>query len=44
MFFFSDHPQKKAQKRKFRDENLDEDMDIEPQLKYKGMIKSSPAL
>uniref|UniRef100_A0A3B3XUI3 Uncharacterized protein n=1 Tax=Poecilia mexicana TaxID=48701 RepID=A0A3B3XUI3_9TELE len=27
---------KKTQKRKFRDDNLDEDMDVEPQLKYKA--------
>lgn len=27
---------KKTQKRKFRDDNFDEDMDIEPQLKYKA--------
>ncbi|TKS85555.1 RRP12-like protein [Collichthys lucidus] len=27
---------KKTQKRKFRDDNLDEDMDIEPDLKYKA--------
>ncbi|XP_022619336.1 RRP12-like protein [Seriola dumerili] len=27
---------KKSQKRKFRDDNFDEDMDIEPQLKYKA--------
>lgn len=34
--FFSLHLQKKSQKRKFQDDNLDEDMDVEPQLKYKG--------
>ncbi|CAG6017279.1 unnamed protein product [Menidia menidia] len=28
---------KKSQKRKFRDNNFDDDMDIEPQLKYKGI-------
>ncbi|XP_070696619.1 RRP12-like protein [Pempheris klunzingeri] len=27
---------KKSQKRKFRDDNFDDDMDIEPQLKYKA--------
>lgn len=27
---------KKSQKRKFRDNNLDDDMDVEPQLKYKA--------
>merc|ERR1712035_110364 len=27
---------KKTQKRKFQDDNFDEDMDIEPQLKYKA--------
>ncbi|XP_041645902.1 RRP12-like protein [Cheilinus undulatus] len=27
---------KKTQKRKFRDDNFDEDMDVEPQLKYKA--------
>uniref|UniRef100_A0A3Q3L512 Ribosomal RNA processing 12 homolog n=1 Tax=Mastacembelus armatus TaxID=205130 RepID=A0A3Q3L512_9TELE len=27
---------KKSQKRKFRDDNFDEDMDIQPQLKYKA--------
>ncbi|XP_071336805.1 RRP12-like protein [Trachinotus anak] len=27
---------KKSQKRKFKDDNFDEDMDIEPQLKYKA--------
>lgn len=30
-------PQKKMQKRKFQDGNFDEDMDTEPQLKYKGI-------
>uniref|UniRef100_A0A669CRD9 Ribosomal RNA processing 12 homolog n=1 Tax=Oreochromis niloticus TaxID=8128 RepID=A0A669CRD9_ORENI len=32
----SKHPQKKSQKRKFDDDNFDDDMDIEPQLKYKA--------
>uniref|UniRef100_A0A671YHQ3 Ribosomal RNA processing 12 homolog n=1 Tax=Sparus aurata TaxID=8175 RepID=A0A671YHQ3_SPAAU len=31
-----DEEDKKTQKRKFRDDNFDEDMDIEPQLKYKA--------
>lgn len=30
-------PQKKIQKRKFQEGNFDEDMDTEPQLKYKGI-------
>lgn len=30
--------QKKTQKRKFKDDNFDDDMDVEPQLQYKGMI------
>lgn len=30
-------PQKKMQKRRFQDGNFDEDMDTEPQLKYKGI-------
>lgn len=32
--------QKKTQKRKFRDDNFDDDMDIEPQLQYKGMNRA----
>lgn len=32
-------PQKKIQKRKFKDGNFDEDMETEPQLKYKCMTK-----
>lgn len=32
-------PQKKTQKRKFQDGNFDEDIDTEPQLKYKGMAE-----
>lgn len=39
---FCYHPQKKSQKRKFKDGNFDEDMDIEPQ-KYKGMISTKYA-
>lgn len=30
--------QKKSQKRKVQDDHLDDDMDIEPQLRYKGEI------
>lgn len=33
---FSQHPQKKSQKRKLQDDNFDDDMEIEPLLKYKG--------
>lgn len=28
--------QKKTQKRKLKDDNFDDDMDVEPQMKYKG--------
>lgn len=31
--------QKKTQKRKFQDGNFDEDMETEPQVKYKGTSK-----
>lgn len=34
----SKRPQKKSQKRKFNDDNFDDEMDIEPQLKYKGNL------
>lgn len=40
LFYF----QKKTQKRKFQDDNFDDDMDIEPQLQYKGMIHNITSL
>lgn len=36
-FFLTLNPlQKKTQKRKFREDDFDDDIDVEPQLKYKG--------
>lgn len=34
--FFLNPLQKKTQKRKIQDDDFDEDIDVEPQLKYKG--------